>query len=225
MYYSSYIIMLPFLIFTMYAQNRVKSTFRKYLQVPNRKGLTGFDVARMILDRNGLSNIQIERSTRGSLSDHYDPMKKVVRLSNEVYSGRSISSISVAAHEVGHAIQHSQAYMPLTFRSMLAPVASIASKSVFMIIFAGIIFGITGLIDLGIIVFSVVLIFQIVTLPVEFNASSRALVQLRSQGLVYDDEIINSKRVLNAAALTYVAAVAASVGQLMRLLLIRGSRD
>jgi Zn-dependent membrane protease YugP len=217
--------MIPFLIFTMYAQNKVKSTFRKYLQVANRKGLTGFDVARIILDKNGLADIKIEKSNRGLLSDHYDPMSRVVRLSNEVYAGRSMSSISVAAHEVGHAIQHSEAYAPLTFRSMLAPVASIASKSVFAIIFGGVIFGITGLIDLGIIVFSVVLLFQLVTLPVEFNASSRALVQLKAQGLVYEDEVLSSKKVLDAAALTYVAAVAASVGQLLRLIMIRGSRD
>ena len=225
MYYLSYIVMIPFLIFTMYAQRKVKTTFKKYLQVANRRGLTGYEVARTILDRNGLTNVNIERANRGMLSDHYDPTKKVVRLSNEVYSGRTMSSISVAAHEVGHAIQHSKAYMPLTFRSMLAPVASIASKSVFGIIFVGMIFGINGLLDIGIIVFSVVILFQIVTLPVEFNASSRALVELRKCGLVYDDEIASSKRVLDAAALTYVAAVAASVGQLIRLLLIRGSRD
>lgn len=224
-YYASYIVMIPFLIFAMYAQGKVKSTFAKYLKVGNKRNLTGYEVARTILDRNGLNNVKVELSNRGMLSDHYDPRAKVVRLSNEVYSGRTMSSISVAAHEVGHAIQHANAYAPLAFRSMLAPVASIASRSVMFIVILGLIFGMTGLIDIGIMVFLVVILFQTITLPVEFNASSRALVQLKEQGLVYDDEITHSKKVLNAAALTYVAAVATSVGQLIRLLILRGSRD
>jgi len=224
-YYSSYLVMIPFLIFTFYAQHKVKSTFNKYMKVNNKRGLTGYEVAQRIIQRNALGNVSVERSNRGKLSDHYDPRTKTVRLSPEVYSGQSISAVSVAAHEVGHAIQHAKAYGPLTFRSLLAPVASFANRSVMFIIIGGLIFSITGLIDLGIIVFSVVILFQIITLPVEFNASSRALAELENQGLVYRDEIPHSKKVLNAAALTYVAAAAASVGQLIRLLVLRGSRD
>lgn len=224
-YYTSYIVMIPFLIFTFYAQHKVKSTFIKYTKVKNRRGLTGAQVASTIIQRNGLVDVSVERSNRGKLSDHYDPRTKTIRLSPEVYSGQSMSAVSVAAHEVGHAIQHAKAYGPLTFRSLLAPVASFASRSVMFFVIGGFIFGITGLIDLGIIVFSVVVLFQIVTLPVEFNASSRALSELEGQGLVYNDEISDSKKVLNAAALTYVAAMAASVGHLIRLLVLRGRRD
>ncbi|HKL41617.1 MAG TPA: zinc metallopeptidase [Clostridia bacterium] len=223
-YYSSYIVMIPFLIFTFYAQHKVKSTFKKYTQVRNRKGLSGAEVANMLIQRNGLTDVSVERSNRGQLSDHYDPRSKTVRLSPEVYSGQSMSAVSVAAHEVGHAIQHAKAYAPLKFRSILAPAASFASRSVMFIVIGGFIFGITGLIDLGIIIFSIVILFQIVTLPVEFNASSRALTQLESQGIVYTDEISDSKKVLNAAALTYVAAAAASVGHLIRLLILRDRR-
>lgn len=224
-YYSSYIVMIPFLLFTFYSQSKVKSTFGKYLEVKNKRGLTGYEVAQMILKRNGLNEVRVEASSRGGLSDHYDPRSKVIRLSSQVYSGQSISSISVAAHEVGHAIQHAKAYKPLTFRSLLAPVASIASRSVMFIVILGLITDITGLIDLGILVFMAVLLFQLVTLPVEFNASSRALKQLQGQGIIYQDELPMSKKVLNAAALTYVAAVAASLGQLLRLLILRGRRD
>lgn len=224
-FYGSYIVMIPFLIFTFYAQHKVKSTFNKYTKVKNRRGLTGAQVASTIIQRNGLVDVSVERSNRGKLSDHYDPRTKTIRLSPEVYSGQSMSAVSVAAHEVGHAIQHANAYAPLTFRSLLVPVASFASRSVMFFVIGGFIFGITGLIDLGIIVFSVVILFQIVTLPVEFNASSRALSELEGQGLVYNDEISYSKKVLNAAALTYVAAMAASVGHLIRLLVLRGSRD
>jgi Zn-dependent membrane protease YugP len=224
-FYGSYIVMIPFLIFTFYAQHKLISTFNKYTKVKNRRGLTGAQVASTIIQRNGLGDVSVERSNRGKLSDHYDPRTKTIRLSPEVYSGQSMSAVSVAAHEVGHAIQHAKAYGPLTFRSLLAPVASIASRSVMFIIMGGFIFGITGLFDLGIIVFSVVILFQIVTLPVEFTASSRALSELEGQGLVYNDEISISKKVLNAAALTYVAAMAASVGHLIRLLVHRGSRD
>jgi hypothetical protein len=216
--------MIPFLIFTFYAQHKVKSTFQKYTKVRNKRGLTGAEVAKMLIQRNGLSDVSIERSNRGQLSDHYDPRSKTVRLSPDVYSGQSMSAVSVAAHEVGHAIQHEKSYAPLKFRSILAPAASFASRSVMFIVIGGFIFGITGLIDLGIIIFSVVILFQIVTLPVEFNASSRALAQLESQGIVYEDEIKDSRKVLNAAALTYVAAAAASVGHLIRLLILRDRR-
>jgi len=223
-YYGSYIVMIPFLIFTFYAQHKVKSTFDKYTKVKNRKGLNGAEVARMIIKRNGLTDVSVEKSNRGKLSDHYDPRTKTVRLSPEVFSGQSMSAVSVAAHEVGHAMQHAKAYAPLKFRSFLAPAASFASRSVMFIIIGGFIFGISGLFDLGIIVFSVVILFQIVTLPVEFNASARALSELEGQGLVYNDEIPDSKKVLNAAALTYVAAAAASVGHLIRLIILRDSR-
>ncbi|MGM0378252.1 MAG: zinc metallopeptidase [Bacillota bacterium] len=220
-YYGSYIVLLPFLLLTFYAQYKVKSTYKKYLKVGNQKNLSGFEVARRILDRNGLRDVKISQS-RGELSDHYNPRSKQVNLSSKVYNGKSISSIAIAAHEVGHAIQHSKSYVPLVFRSKLAPIASISSKAVTPLIILGIIVGRTGFFDIGIMLFSAVLLFQLVTLPVEFNASKRALNQLTTQGLVYNDEQKKAKKVLNAAALTYVAALAVSVGQLIRLFILRG---
>ena len=220
-YYGSYIVLLPFLLLTFYAQHKVKSTYKKYLKVGNQKNLSGFEVARKILDRNGLRDINISQS-RGELSDHYNPRSKQVNLSSKVYNGKSISSIAIAAHEVGHAIQHSKSYVPLVFRSKLAPIASISSKAVTPLVLIGVFTDLTGLIDLGIMIFSVILLFQLITLPVEFNASKRALNQLTTQGLVYNDEQNKAKKVLNAAALTYVAALAVSIGQLLRLFLLRG---
>jgi len=225
MYYGfeGLVYLLPAFALALYAQFKVKSTFAKYLKVPTKRGITGFETARRILDHNGLSNIDIE-IVAGNLSDHYDPMKRVVRLSNQVARGNSIASVSVAAHETGHAIQHAKNYVPLKIRSMIAPAASFSMNFVWILVFAGIFLGMYGLIDIGIILYTVAILFHIVTLPVEFNASSRALVQLEEVGIVDSIERDKSKRVLNAAALTYVAAAAVSLAQLMRLLILRNSR-
>ena len=205
MYYpffdSSMIILIPAIILAMYAQSKVKSTYEKYVKVKSTKGYTGEETARAILDKNGLSDVRIEH-INGTLTDHYDPRTRVLRLSDMVYRGNSIASSAIAAHEVGHAIQHSKEYAPLTFRNAIVPVVSFASNLSWIFILAGLFLSFTGLIDVGIILFSGSVIFQIVTLPVEFNASSRALVELESVGVLTRDEIPYSKKVLDAAALT-----------------------
>jgi hypothetical protein len=215
---------IPAMILAMYAQFKVQSTFAKYLKVPNRKGYTGVEVARYILDANGLNDVRIERIP-GALTDHYDPSKRVLRLSEPVYSKSSIASISVAAHESGHAIQHQQGYFPLIARNALVPVVNFSAQFTWILIILGLIMSSGSLINAGIILFSAAVLFQIITLPVEFNASHRALAMLSQSGIISDDERPKSRAVLSAAALTYVAAAAVSIAQLLRLLLIRGNRD
>lgn len=217
------IFLIPAILLAMYAQTKVKSTFSKYLRVPTIKGYSGSEVARTILDRNGLSDVPVEYAT-GYLGDHYDPRSRVLRLSNEVYSGTSIASVSVAAHEAGHALQHATGYIPLNLRNLIFPVANIGSKASWFLIVIGFAMATPSLVDLGILLFTASVLFQIVTLPVEFNASSRAMRLLDENGFIVGDEYELSKKVLNAAALTYVAAMAAAVSQLIRLLLIRGRR-
>jgi Zn-dependent membrane protease YugP len=221
---GSFIILIPMLIFAMWAQSRVSTTFNKYLKVAASRNLTGAQVARLILDQNGLNDVEVEM-VRGKLSDHYDPRSRKVRLSQEVFRGDSISSVSVAAHECGHALQHSLGYTPLQIRSLLAPVAQFGSKFVWFLIMGGLVLGYLQLFDIGIMIYAVILLFQVVTLPVEFNASSRALTQMNEFGIVYGNEQELAKKVLNAAAMTYVAAVAVSLGELIRLILLRGNRD
>ncbi|CBH21973.1 hypothetical protein SAMN02745120_0576 [Acetoanaerobium noterae] len=229
MYYpyfdSTMIVLIPAIILAMYAQSKVKSTYEKYVRIASQKGYTGAEAARAILDRNGLTDVRIEH-IRGTLSDHYDPRTRVLRLSDMVYRGNSISSSAIAAHEVGHAIQHARDYAPLRFRNAIVPVVNFASNLSWLFILAGLFLSFTGLIDIGIILFTGSVVFQIVTLPVEFNASSRALDELESVGVLTREEIPHSKKVLDAAALTYVAATATAVAQLVRLLLLRErSRD
>ncbi|WP_313017251.1 zinc metallopeptidase [Acetoanaerobium noterae] len=229
MYYpyfdSTMIVLIPAIILAMYAQSKVKSTYEKYVRIASQKGYTGAEAARAILDRNGLTDVRIEH-IRGTLSDHYDPRTRVLRLSDMVYRGNSISSSAIAAHEVGHAIQHARDYAPLRFRNAIVPVVNFASNLSWLFILAGLFLSFTGLIDIGIILFTGSVVFQIVTLPVEFNASSRALYELESVGVLTREEIPHSKKVLDAAALTYVAATATAVAQLVRLLLLRErSRD
>ena len=229
MYYpyldSTMIVLIPAIILAMYAQSKVKSTYEKYVRIASQKGYTGAEAARAILDRNGLTDVSIEH-IRGTLSDHYDPRTRVLRLSDMVYRGNSISSSAIAAHEVGHAIQHARDYAPLRFRNAIVPVVNFASNLSWLFILAGLFLSFTGLIDIGIILFTGSVVFQIVTLPVEFNASSRALDELESVGVLTREEIPHSKKVLDAAALTYVAATATAVAQLVRLLLLRErSRD
>ncbi len=212
----------PALLFAMYAQIKVSSSFNKYLRVPNRAGHTGREVARTILDRNGLYDVRIEQVS-GNLTDHYDPRTKVVRLSSNVYNGSSIAAISVAAHEVGHATQHGEGYFPLILRNNIAPIVGIASRFVWILILLGLIIE-PFFLELGIALYLAVVLFQVITLPVEINASKRALAQLED-GFIYDDEYRGSKQVLSAAALTYVAATLVAIGQLLRILSISQRRD
>lgn len=217
-YDPTFILMIPVLLFTLWAQQRVKSTYKKYSTVDNSRGYTGHDVARQILDENGLNYVQIER-IQGNLTDHYDPKANVVRLSDGVYGSQSVAAIGVAAHEVGHAIQHATGYAPVKIRTALVPVTNFGSNIGIWIVFIGIILSMTSLAYFGIILFASATLFQLVTLPVEFNASSRALKTLDSFNILDEDELRGSRKVLNAAALTYVAALAASIITLLRLIL------
>lgn len=219
---SSFLILIPAILFAMYAQTKIQSTFNKYLRVGSRSGYTGAQTARMILERNGLYDVRIEH-VGGKLSDHYDPRKKVLRLSSEVYNGTSLAALGVAAHEVGHAIQHASGYIPLTLRNSIAPIASFGSRFVWILIILGFIIS-PFLLQLGILLYLAIVIFQIVTLPVEYNASSRALTQLQN-GIISTNEVGPTKKVLSAAALTYVAATLVAVAQLIRLLALSNRRD
>ncbi|MCQ1528062.1 zinc metallopeptidase [Lutispora saccharofermentans] len=223
-YDPTFILLIPAMAFAFYAQTKISSTFNKFLRVRNSNGYTGYEIARRILDANGLYNVPIEQ-TRGHLTDHYDPRTKVLRLSQEVYNGASLASAGVAAHECGHAIQHSESYAPLTLRNTIAPIASIGSQASWFLIIIALALGMMNLFTLGIYLFSAVVLFQIVTLPVEYNASKRAIIALEDYGLVGSGEVYGAKKVLSAAALTYVAATLTAVLQLLRLLLIRGRRD
>ena len=229
-YSFSTIIFLIAMAFTMYAQNKVNSNFRRYSNVRNMRGITGAQAARAVLDANGLTNVEIEQ-VRGSLTDHYDPRKRVLRLSQTVYGVASIAAISVACHEAGHAIQHAQNYAPLTFRNSIVPVVNIASRFSWVLIIMGIGLLASGsymgeaMFNLGIIFFLAVILFHAVTLPVEFNASNRALDQMEMTGVIYEDEQYGAKKVLRAAAMTYVASLAVAIANLLRILAMRGSRD
>lgn len=222
-YYSSYLIfVLPALLFAGYAQMKINNTFNKYLRVNSNSGLTGLQTARMILDKNGLYDVQVEQ-VAGNLTDHYDPRTRILRLSRNVYGGSSVAALSVAAHEVGHAIQHSDGYFPLMLRNNIAPIANIGSRMVWIFIILGFIIS-PFFIDIGIALFLGVVLFQVITLPVEFNASKRALVQLEN-GILPQENLRPAKQVLNAAALTYVAATLTAVGQLLRILFMTRRRD
>ena len=206
-----------------WAQMRVRSAFNKYSRVPSTAGISGAETARRILNEQGIYDVAVEE-TGGALSDHYDPRSNVVRLSSENFHGHSLAGLAVAAHEVGHAMQHAQGYLPLNFRHAILPVANLGSSLGMPLIVAGIFFSATGLLDIGILLFAGAVLFQLVTLPVEFNASSRAMAIL-AQGYIAGDEVRPAKKVLNAAAMTYVAATATAVMQLVHLLLLRGSDD
>lgn len=217
------ILLIPAILLTLYAQFKVNSTTSRFFNVRSGRGYTGEETARKILDSNGLFNVRIEM-VRGRLSDHYDPRTKVLRLSQDVYSSTSITSVAVAAHECGHAIQHAHGYAPLNIRSSLVPVVNFASNMSWIFIMLG--FFTRGIfLQIGILLFSASVLFQIVTLPVEFNASSRALNQLTSLGIVDDREVRQSRKVLQAAALTYVAAAFTAILQLLRLVMIANNRD
>jgi Zn-dependent membrane protease YugP len=223
-YYSSWILFVfPAMLFASYAQMKISSAYNKYSRVPSGTGYTGAQIARMILDRNGLYDVRIEQ-TPGQLSDHYDPRTRVLRLSNSIHNGSSVASMSVAAHEVGHALQHADGYFPLVLRNNIAPIVSIGSRLVWVFIILGFIIS-PFFIEVGIMLFLGVVLFQIITLPVEINASRRALLQLEN-GILSYDKLGPSKEMLKAAALTYVASTLVAVGELLRLLFMtRGRRD
>lgn len=212
--YFILIILIP-----IWAQMKVKSAYKKYSKVASSSQMSGREVARRILDSNGLYDVSVEE-TRGVLSDHYDPRSKVVRLSSDNYHGHSVAAAAIAAHEVGHAIQDQQEYSFLRFRSTLVPVANFGSNASWIFILIGMFAHLPGMMLLGIILMAAGVLFQFVTLPVEFNASNRAMDQVVSLGIIRNDEERETKKVLNAAALTYVAAAAVAVLELVRLLLI-----
>ncbi|TAL39393.1 MAG: zinc metallopeptidase [Spirochaetes bacterium] len=222
-----WMLMAPVFAFSLWASFKVKSSFKKFSQVGSRSGMTGAQVAELILQRNGLGHVPVLETT-GFLSDHYDPMKKVIKLSPEVFGSNSLASIGVAAHETGHAIQHAKGYKALMLRNTLAPTASIGSNFAWIIIFVGFMLGTLGLVKIGILLFSVVVVFQLITLPVEFNASSRAKEMLASYGILGASEMAGVSKVLSAAAMTYVAAAASAIVTLLYFLIrsgILGGRD
>lgn len=219
-YDPTIIIVLPAILIAMWAQFKVKSTFQHYLRVPTKNGLTGAEVARDILRRKGLTGVRVERVS-GQLTDHYDPRDQVVRLSSEVHDGRSVASLGVAAHETGHAIQHAASYAPLGIRNAIFPIANIGSRWGLPLALLGFFFN-ENLILLGILFYAGAVLFQLVTLPVEFNASSRAMAILEGGNYLTRDELTPTRKVLNAAALTYVAAALAAIAQLIRLLALFG---
>ena len=222
--YYYIILVIPAIIISMYAQFKVQSTYKKYSEVMSKKGLTAREVTRKILDLSGLTNVKIEHIA-GKLSDHYDPRTNVIRLSDSVYSDASVASLGVAAHEAGHAIQHATGYFPIKLRNSVLPVANIGSRLSVPLIILGIVLSFEPLISFGILLFSFVLLFQLITLPVEFNASRRALSILNDTNMLDESELIGSKKVLSAAAMTYVAAALVSATQLLRLLLISRNRN
>ena len=222
----TYILVVIGAVICMIASARVKGTFNKYSQLRSMSGMNGAQVAQRVLQAAGIYDVQV-RHVSGSLTDHYDPRTKTVNLSDPVYNATSVAALGVAAHECGHAIQHAKSYAPLSIRSALVPIANFGSMLAWPLILIGLFFTRnTGavLINLGIICFSFAVIFQLVTLPVEFDASRRALVMLRTQGILADDELKYTRRVLKSAALTYVASAAAAILQLLRIILITNGR-
>lgn len=223
--YTYILFMLPALIISIYAQFKVNSTFKKYSEVRSYRNITGAEAAKRVLMNSGINDVTIEHIS-GNLTDHFDPRSKVIRLSDSVYNSTSVSAIGVAAHEAGHAVQHEVGYTPIKIRSALIPVTQFSSTLSMPLIFIGLLLPSYGWLAIaGIVLFSVAVLFQLVTLPVEFNASRRAIEKLETTGLLYGEEIKGAKKVLSAAAMTYLAAMITSVLTLLRLLLILGRRD
>lgn len=218
-YDKTMVILIPALIISAWAQLKVSSTFNKFSNVRSINGYTGAQVARMLLDAEGLYDIPVQEIS-GKLTDHYDPRNRVMRLSTDVYHGTSVASIGVAAHETGHAIQHKKHYAPLEIRNSIVPVVNFSSSASWIIFMIGLFIKSSGLIQIGIILFSAVVIFQLITLPVEFNASNRALKILENRNILYGDEIRGARSVLSAAAMTYVAAALTAILELVRLIAI-----
>lgn len=222
----TYILVVIGAVICMIASARVKGTFNKYSQLRSMSGMNGAQVAQRVLQAAGIYDVQV-RHVSGSLTDHYDPRTKTVNLSDPVYNATSVAALGVAAHECGHAIQHAKSYAPLSIRSALVPISNFGSMLAWPVILIGLLFNTRSsglIIDIGILLFSAAVLFQLVTLPVEFDASRRALVMLRTQGILADDELRYTRRVLKSAALTYVASAAAAILQLLRIILITNGR-
>lgn len=226
MYYgfdSTYLLVLLGVVICLVASAKMNSTFNRYSRVRSASGLTGREAALRVLQSAGIYDVRVEH-VAGNLSDHYDPRSKVLRLSDATYNSTSVAAIGVAAHECGHAMQHAHGYAPLKLRSVLVPVANFGSSISWPLILIGLVLGGTSLLNLGIFAFSLAVLFQLVTLPVEFNASRRAVQVLDSTGILYGDELRATRKVLSAAALTYVASAASAILQLLRLILLFGGR-
>lgn len=220
----TYILIIIGMLIALAAQAKVKSTFNKYSQMRSHSGMTAAEVAMRILNGNGIYDVNVDRVS-GDLTDHYDPKTKTLRLSDTTYNSTSVAAIGVAAHECGHAIQHHQEYAPLTIRNTIVPVVNICSNLSWPIILIGVVFSFNQtLVNIGILLFCAVVAFQLITLPVEYNASNRAIAILSNQGILYNEEVSGAKKVLSAAALTYLAAAASSILQLLRLILLFGGR-
>ena len=217
------LLILPALFISLWAQFKVNSTFKNYSNTFTKKGVTGYQAARRILDANGLHYVRIER-VRGHLTDHFDPRQNVIRLSESVYDRSNIAAVGVAAHEVGHAIQYAQDYSPIKLRAAIIPMTRYGSMLSMPLFFIGLIMASSSLMLFGIILYSAVALFQLVTLPVEFNASSRAMATLESMGILVDDEPTYARKVLSAAAMTYVAALLTSLLTLLRLIILSNNR-
>lgn len=233
-YDPTYILLIPAVIFTLIAQTKVNGAFRRYSQVGNRKNITGAEAARKMLDANGLHDVRIH-AINGHLTDHYNPKNRTLNLSQSVYSESSVAAVSIACHEAGHALQHASGYTPLKLRNSIVPAVNFASRLAWpMMIFGLLLLGAGSyemgyfgmrLLDIGIIGFGAVVVFHAVTLPVEFNASNRAIEKMEEMGLVAAEDIPGSRKVLRAAALTYVAALATAVANLLRVIVLRGRND
>ena len=223
--YSYFLFMLPALILSLYAQIKVSSTFAKYSKIKNSNGLTGSEAAYKVLAQNGVTNVAVEHIS-GSLNDDFDHQTNIIRLSDSVYSSNSVAAVGVAAHEAGHAVQYANNYAPMKFRRVLVPITNIGSTLSIPLIFIGLLLPIQYdfIVNIGIALFSFAVLFQLVTLPVEFDASRRAITTLEQSGTLYDEELIGAKKVLSAAAMTYLAATFSAVMSLFRLILIAGNR-
>lgn len=220
--YYYLVLVVPAFIFALIAQARVKSTFAKYSKQRSQRGITGQEAARRVLSHYGINDVAIEMVS-GSLTDHYDPRSNVIRLSQDVYSSTSISAIGVACHEAGHAAQHAQGYSPIKIRNAILPICNIGSTIGIPLAMIGLIFNNPSLVSIGLLFYAMVAVFQFATLPVEFNASRRAIQVIDETGILGSDEAYGAKRVLTAAAMTYIAALAVSIANLMRLILITNS--
>ena len=207
------------------SQTILSSSYQKYRKMPTIHQIKGCEAAKMILERNGIYDVEVVPSNKGTLSDYYDPTRKIVNLSSDIFFNSSIASVSVAAHEVGHALQHAQGYSFISLRNKMLPATQIASQLGWVSILIGLIARIDSLLLLGIAALVIIMLFQVITLPIEFNASSRAIEQLTAIGIIEQSEVASSKKMLKAAAFTYVAALISTISQILRIVLIRGSRN
>jgi hypothetical protein len=220
----TFLLLIPAILLAIYAQMKVKGTYEEFSKIHSEKGLTGAELGKELLNQGGIGDVEVE-SISGELTDHYDPQAKKLRLSQGVYQSSSVAALGIVAHEVGHALQDSRAYAPLKIRNNLGPVASFGTTLAFPLFFIGLIAALPIFMDLGILAFSIAVVFQVVTLPVEFNASGRALQLLKEGRYLNEQELSMAKKVLGAAALTYVAATAMAILNLVRLIALRGMRE